>query len=162
LTLDEDVQHLPPDIAGRADHDHPIAHPHSPLRASPTYRKIGSEATQGPVVILVLDKDRMADYQKIAQTLRAAGIRAEIYLGEAGMKVQMKYADKRNSPCAVIQGGDEKAKGEVTIKDLILGANITSTKDRDEYLKKQAEAQFAVKESELVEAVKRVLARHKS
>jgi histidyl-tRNA synthetase len=127
-----------------------------------TLGKIGAEATQGPVVILVLDKDRMADYQKMAQTLRAAGIRAEIYLGEAGMKAQMKYADKRNSPCAIIQGGDEKVKGEVTIKDLILGANITSIKDRDEYLKKQAEAQFAVKESELVEAVKRVLARHKS
>ena len=78
------------------------------------------------------------------------------------MKAQMKYADKRNAPCAVIQGGDEKAKGEVTIKDLILGANITAIKDRDEYLKKQAEAQFAVKEIELVEAVKRVLARHKS
>ena len=54
----------------------------------------------------------------MAQTLRAADIRAEIYLGESGMKAQMKYADKRNSPCAVIQGGDEKAKGEVTIKDL--------------------------------------------
>jgi histidyl-tRNA synthetase len=126
-----------------------------------TLGKIGSEATQGPVVILALDKDRMADYQKMAQTLRAANIRAELYLGESGMKAQMKYADKRNSPCAVIQGGDEKAKAEVTIKDLILGANITSIKDRDEYLKKQAEAQFAVKESELVEAVKRVLARHK-
>jgi histidyl-tRNA synthetase len=124
--------------------------------------KIGAEATQGPVVILVLDKDRMADYQIMVQTLRAAGIRAEIYLGESGMKSQMKYADKRNSPCAVIQGGDEKAKGEVTIKDLILGANLTAIKDRDEYLKKQAEAQFAVKETELVEAVKRVLARHKS
>jgi len=127
-----------------------------------TLGKIGAEATQGPVVILVLDKDRMGDYQRMAQTLRAAGIRAEIYLGEAGMKAQMKYADKRNSPCAVIQGGDEKARNEVTIKDLILGANITAIKDRDEYLKKQAEAQFAVKESELVEAVKRVLARHKS
>jgi histidyl-tRNA synthetase len=127
-----------------------------------TLGKIGAEATQGPVVILVLDKDRMAQYQQMAQTLRAAGIRAEIYLGDAGMKAQMKYADKRNSPCAVIQGGDEKAKGEVTIKDLILGANITAIKDRDEYLKKQAEAQFAVKETELVEAVQRVLARHES
>jgi len=74
----------------------------------------------------------------------------------------MTMHDLKLSRRAVIQGGDEKAKGEVTIKDLILGANITSTKDRDEYLKKQAEAQFAVKESELVEAVKRVLARHKS
>jgi histidyl-tRNA synthetase len=119
-------------------------------------------ATRGPVVVLVLDRDRVADYQKIAQTLRAAGIRAELYLGESGMKAQMKYADRRLSPCVVIQGGDERAKGEVTIKDLILGATLTETKDRDEYLKKQAEAQFSVPESDLVNAVRRVLARHKA
>ncbi len=109
--------------------------------------KFKESATQGPVVVLVLDRDRIADYQKIAQTLRAAGIRAELYLGESGMKAQMKYADRRASPCVVIQGGDERAKGEVTIKDLILGATLTETKDRDEYLKKQAEAQFSVPEA---------------
>ena len=91
-----------------------------------------------------------------------AGIRAELYLGESGMKAQMKYADRRGSPCVVIQGGDEKAKGEVQIKDLVLGATLTSIEDRDEYLKKQAEAQFAVKDTELVSAVRKVLARHKS
>jgi len=123
--------------------------------------KYKESATQGPVVVLVLDRDRVADYQKIAQILRAAGIRAELYLGESGMKAQMKYADRRLSPCVVIQGGDERAKGEVTIKDLILGATLTETKDRDEYLKKQAEAQFSVKEAELVDAVRRVLSRHK-
>ena len=73
----------------------------------------------------------------------------------------MKYADKRGSPCVVIQGGNEKAKGEVQIKDLVLGAQIAGlSKDRDDYMKKQAEAQFAVKESELVEAVKKVLSRN--
>lgn len=123
--------------------------------------KFKESAAQGPVVVLVLDRDRIADYQKIAQTLRAAGIRAELYLGESGMKAQMKYADRRASPCVVIQGGDERAKGEVTIKDLILGATLTETKDRDEYLKKQAEAQFSVPESDLVDAVRRVIARHK-
>jgi len=123
--------------------------------------KFKSSAAQGPVVVLVLDRDRIADYQKMAQTLRAAGIRAELYLGESGMKAQMKYADRRSSPCVVIQGGDERAKGEVTIKDLILGATLTETKDRDEYLKKQAEAQFSVPEGKLVEAVRRVISRHK-
>lgn len=123
--------------------------------------KFKESAAQGPVVVLVLDRDRIADYQKIAQTLRAAGIRAELYLGESGMKAQMKYADRRASSCVVIQGGDERAKGEVTIKDLILGATLTETKDRDEYLKKQAEAQFSVPESDLVHAVRRVIARHK-
>ena len=124
--------------------------------------KYKDSAAQGPVVVLVLDRDRIADYQAMAQVLRAADIRAELYLGEFGMKAQMKYADKRGAPCAVIQGGDEKAKNEVQIKDLILGANLTSIEDREEYLKKQAEAQFAVPEAELVEAVRRVLSRHKA
>lgn len=124
--------------------------------------KYKDSTPQGPVVVLALDRDRMADYQSMAQVLRAAGIRAELYLGESGMKAQMKYADKRGSPCVVIQGGDEKAKGEVQIKDLVLGATLTSIEDREEYLKKQAEAQFPVKETELVSAVRKVLDRHKS
>jgi len=119
-------------------------------------------ATPGPVVVLVLDRDRIADCQRMAQELRRAGIRAEMYLGESGMKAQMKYADRRGSPCVVIQGGDEKAKGEVQVKDLILGATLTSIKDRDDYLKQQAEAQFPVPEGKLVEAVQGVLSRHKA
>jgi histidyl-tRNA synthetase len=127
-----------------------------------TLGRIPGETVQGPVVVLVLDRERIADYQKMAQALRNANIRAELYLGESGMKAQMKYADKRSSPCVVIQGGDEKARGEVQIKDLVLGATLTSIKDRDDYLKKQAEAQFAVPEAKLVEAVRGVLARHKA
>ena len=93
---------------------------------------------------------------------RTAGTSAPSFISASGkFGAQMKYADKRGSPCVVIQGGDEKAKGEVQIKDLILGAEIAGlSKDRDDYLKKQAEAQFAVKESELVDAVKKVLARN--
>jgi len=124
--------------------------------------KYKGDAVQGPVVVLVFDKDRLADYQKMAQELRAANIRAELYLGASGMKAQMKYADKRGAPCAVIQGGDEKAKAEVQIKDLVLGATLTSIEDREEYLKKQAEAQFAVPEADLVKAVRQVLDRHKA
>ena len=88
-------------------------------------------------------------------------IPAEMYLGSGKIGAQTKYADRRGSPCVVIQGGDEKAKGEVQIKDLILGATLTSIEDREEYLKKQAEAQFAVKEADLVKEVRRVLDRHR-
>jgi histidyl-tRNA synthetase len=124
--------------------------------------KVDAKPVPGPVVVTVFDKDRIADYQRMVASLRNAGIRAELYLGNPkNFGNQFKYADKRNSPCVVIQGGDEKAKGEVQIKDLGLGAELAGlSKDRDEYLKKQAEAQFAVKESELVDAVRRVLARH--
>ncbi len=81
--------------------------------------------------------------QKLAADLRKAGIRAELYLGNPkhGIGQQLKYADKRGSPCAVIQGPDEKAKGEVQLRDLIAGSAPSDLKDRDEYLKKQAEAQ---------------------
>jgi histidyl-tRNA synthetase len=108
----------------------------------------------------VFDRERIADYQRMVSALREAGIRAEMYLGAGKFGPQMKYADRRNAPCVVIQGGDEKAKGEIQIKDLILGSTLTAIKDRDEYLKKQAEAQFAVPETELVDAVRQVLARH--
>jgi histidyl-tRNA synthetase len=123
--------------------------------------KLGGQVeAQGPVVVLVMDKDQIAHYQKLVSTLRQAGIKAELYLGGSGMKAQMKYADKRGSVCVVIQGSDEREKGEVLIKDLVLGATLSSAPDRDAYLKQQAEAQFAVPETGMIDAVRKVLARH--
>jgi histidyl-tRNA synthetase len=136
----------------------------SRLQAALTHLgKISEKPAPGPVVVTVFDRDRVADYQRMVSALRAAKIRAELYLGNPknNLGTQLKYADKRGAPCAIIQGGDEKARGEVQIKDLILGATLTDTKDREDYLKKQAEAQFAVKEAALVEAVRTLLARHK-
>jgi len=115
----------------------------------------------GPVVVTVFGGD-IADYQKMVATLRNAGIRAELYLGNPkhNLGQQMKYADRRNSPCAIVQGSDEKAKGNVQIKDLISGAGLTEIKDREEYLKRQAEAQIEVDEANLVAEVRKILARH--
>jgi len=131
--------------------------------------KIDTKPDIGPVVVLVMDRNEIAQYQKFVATLRNANIRAELYLGNPknNLGVQFKYADRRNSPCVVFQGGDEKARGEVQIKDLILGAQVGGESreqviDREAFLQKQqGEAQVAVKESELVDAVRKVLARHK-
>jgi histidyl-tRNA synthetase len=118
------------------------------------------QAAIGPVVVLVMDKAEVASYQMLTQKLRNAGIRAEMYLGSSGMKAQMKYADKRNAPCAIIQGSDERAKGEVTIKDLIEGAKAAAAiKDNKEW-KAARPAQFAVAEANLVDEVKKLIARH--
>ena len=68
----------------------------------------------------------MADYQRMASELRSAGIAAELYLGSKGFRQQLKYADKRDSPVAVIAGGNEFERGEVTLKDLRLGAKLSS------------------------------------
>jgi histidyl-tRNA synthetase len=124
--------------------------------------KLDDKPEPGPVVVTVFDKDRLADYQSMVAKLRAANIRAELYLGNPrNLGNQLKYADRRNAPCVVIQGSDEKAKGEVTIKDLIVGAELAKLeKGRDEHLQKQAQAQRAVPEAQLVEAVREVLSRH--
>jgi histidyl-tRNA synthetase len=123
--------------------------------------KLDSKPEPGPVVVTVFDQDRIADYQGMVQQLRAADIRAELYLGSGKMGPQFKYADKRGAPCVVIQGGNEKEKGEVQIKDLVIGAELAGlSKDHDDYRRKQAEAQFAVPEADLVAGVRKVLARH--
>jgi histidyl-tRNA synthetase len=123
--------------------------------------KVDLKTERGPVVVTVFDRDRIADYQAMVAQLRNAGIRAELYLGAGKFGPQMKYADRRNAPCVVIQGSDEKAKGEVTIKDLIVGAELAKLeKGREEHLQKQAQAQRAVPEDKLVETVREVLAQH--
>ena len=123
---------------------------------------VTGETQSGPVLVTIFDRDRIADYQRMAQTLRNAGIRAEMYLGNPknNLGQQLKYADRRGAPCAIIQGGDEKARGEVQIKDLAAGAQLGGeAKERDDYLQKQAQAQVAVKEAELVSAVRELLSK---
>lgn len=115
---------------------------------------------QGPVVVLVMDRAELPRYQAMTQRLRAAGIRAEMYLGTAGMKAQMKYADKRASPCVVIQGSDERERGEVQIKDLIEGAKAAAAISDNKEWKTARPAQVTVKEADLVAAVRDVVLRH--
>jgi histidyl-tRNA synthetase len=135
----------------------------SRLQAALTHLgKLKAEKPVGPVVVTVMDKANIAEYQKMTTELRDAGIRAELYLGEgAGFGAQMKYCDKRNSPLAIIQGTDEAAKGEVQIKDLVKGGALAAVAktitDREEYLKRQAEVQYAVKREDLVSAVRKAL-----
>ena len=123
--------------------------------------KLDTAPEFGPVVVTVFGGE-IADYQKMVATLRNANIRAELYLGNPkhSLGQQMKYADRRNAPCAIVQGSDERANGKIQIKDLILGAGLTEIKDREEYLKKQTEAQYEVDQGRLVDAVREVLARH--
>jgi histidyl-tRNA synthetase len=123
--------------------------------------KLGTAKEFGPVIVTVFDKANIASYQKFVATLRDAGIRAELYLGSGKMGPQLKYADKRNSPCVVIQGGDEKAKGEVQIKDLIEGAKAAAAIASNQEWRESRPAQFAVAEGKLVDAVREVLARHR-
>ena len=113
--------------------------------------------TTGPVVVTVMDRDRMADYMAMVADLRNAGIRAEVYLGNPkNFGNQLKYADKRASPVAVIQGSDEAARGVVVLKDLILGAKIAENATLEEW--KDRPAQVEIPRGDIVAAIRKMLA----
>jgi histidyl-tRNA synthetase len=117
--------------------------------------RVGQTAP-GPVVITVMDRDRMSDYQSMAAELRAAGIRAEVYLGNPkNFGNQLKYADKRKSPIAIIEGDVEKAAGIVQIKDLILGAELAKKASLEEW--KARPSQIESPRAELIEQVREML-----
>ncbi len=123
--------------------------------------KLDTTPDFGPVVVTVFDRDRVADYQKMVAQLRNADIRAELYLGNPkNMGNQLKYADRRNSPCVIIQGSDEKARGEIQIKDLIEGAKAAAAIASNQEWRETRPAQFSCKEDEIVAKVREVLARH--
>ena len=118
----------------------------------------GAEARQrGPVVVLALDPSLMGDYFAIARELRAAGLPAEVYLGGSGMRAQMKYADRRLSPAAVILGGDEIAAGTVTIKDLDLGRALAASVANNQAWREGRPGQVTTPRAELVAQVRRIV-----
>jgi histidyl-tRNA synthetase len=114
---------------------------------------------QGPVVVVVLEPERLPEYQRMVAELRNAGISAELYLGSGGFRAQLRYANRRRSPVAVIAGGDEFGRGEVSIKNLNLGRELFKEIKEREVLLKEQPAQSAVPRERLVEAVREVLGR---
>jgi histidyl-tRNA synthetase len=124
---------------------------------------VAGAAKVGPVVVAVLDRDHMADYQRLVAELRAAGVAAELYLGASSLNAQLKYADRRGSLCAIIQGSNERdAPGarQVVIRDLRLGAELAkASKDRADYVELRQKAQFAVAEAAMVARVREIVTR---
>ncbi|MBD3836889.1 histidine--tRNA ligase [Brevundimonas sp.] len=116
-----------------------------------------ADAVRGPVVVIVFSDDDMGHYLSAVAELRAAGIAAELYLGRAGMKAQMKYADRRGAPAAVILGGDEIAAGQVTIKDLDAGRAAAAGIADNEAWKAERPGQVVLPRAELVSAIRRII-----
>ncbi|HEU5149532.1 MAG TPA: histidine--tRNA ligase [Iamia sp.] len=128
------------------------------LLAALRSQRAGERAATGPVVVTVMDRDRLPDYQAMVDELRAAGIRAELYQGTQGFQKQMRYADKRSAPVAVIAGEDEFTAGEVQVKDLVAGAERSKEiTDRDEW-RTDRSAQRTVARADLVAVVREIVA----
>jgi histidyl-tRNA synthetase len=109
------------------------------------------------VVVIAFSQARMGDYFAIAGELRAAGIAAEVYLGSSGMKAQMKYADRRLSPAAVILGDDELAAGQVTVKDLDLGRELAGKVGDNAAWRAERPGQATIPRADLIAHLRRIL-----
>lgn len=122
--------------------------------------KLAFDVETGPVVVLVMDKDRtsLERYQNMVSKLRNAGIRSELYVGGSGMKAQMKYADRRHAPCVIIQGSQERAENKVQIKDLVEGARLSEKIEDNKTWRESRPAQITVDENQMIDAVKEILA----
>jgi histidyl-tRNA synthetase len=119
--------------------------------------KAAALAARGPVVVIAFDQGQMADYLAAAGELRAAGVAAEVYLGASGMKAQMKYADRRLSPAAIIIGEDERARAEVTIKDLDLGRTLSAQVSDNRAWRAERPGQMTVPRDQMVAAIRQIL-----
>ena len=131
------------------------------MTALKNLRKLGRDEVLAPVVVCVMDRDTtsLGRYQRFTQELRNAGIRAEMYQGNPkNFGNQLKYADRRGAPLAIIQGGDERARGELQIKDLIEGKRLSAEIEDNVTWRESRPAQVSVPEDELVAKVREMLA----
>lgn len=123
--------------------------------------KLGQDEVIAPVLVTVMDGDveSMGRYQRFTQALRNEGIRAEMYQGNwKKFGNQLKYADRRGCPIAIIQGGDERAQGVVQLKDLIEGKRLSGEIEDNASWREARVAQDTVPEADLVAKVKEILA----
>lgn len=118
----------------------------------------GAAAAPAPlVVVAVMDKDTRPDLMALVSELRAAGIRAEMYMGDSAMKAQLRYADARGARLVVIEGEDERAKGEVTLKDLQLGAEKSAEIEDNAEWRASEHAQKQVTRADLVAEIQKII-----
>ncbi len=120
----------------------------------------GTNPSTAQVLVTVMEPGKIVEYEKLTRELRQAGISTEMYLGEErGLAKQLAYANRQQIPLAILVGSDEFQKGEVTIKNLRLGAQLPDKKtQREEWLKLSRTVQFAVPRSECVSHVRVIIA----
>ena len=123
--------------------------------------KLGESATMAPVLVTVMDGEgeALGRYQKMVQDLRNAAIRAAMYQGNwKKFGNQLKYADRRGCPIALIQGSEERANGKLQIKDLIEGRKQAEAISSNEQWRETRPGQYEIDEADMVVEIRKLLA----
>jgi histidyl-tRNA synthetase len=88
------------------------------LSAMEELKLLPKVATPAPVLVVQFSAERLGEYQRMARTLRSAGIGTEVYPEAKKVGQQLKYAEGRGFRVALIAGPDEFAQGVWKVKDL--------------------------------------------
>ncbi len=127
------------------------------LAALKHVQRLNVKASYPHILVTTMDKKLLKEYQMVARDLRKEGLRVELFAGKGSIGKQLKYADQRNIPIAVIMGEDEFHSGKVQIKDLWLGLRLSEeVLDREEW-RSERPAQFEVQRNNIVKEVKNIL-----
>lgn len=127
--------------------------------------KLDVSDVTAPVLVTVMDRDTesLGRYQKFTQDLRNVGIRAEMFQGNPkDFPKQLRYADRRGCPIAIIQGGNERAEGKIIVKDLIEGKRVAATITDNAEWKEAKAGERVISEGDLVAEVVKMLAARKA
>ncbi|MGQ0762902.1 MAG: histidine--tRNA ligase [Acidobacteriota bacterium] len=85
----------------------------------------GLVATPAVLMVTIWNEDSIADSIALATELRRAGFRIDLYPEADKLSKQFKYASSRGIPLVAVLGDDERLKGEVAIKDMTSGEQIS-------------------------------------
>ncbi|SFV27207.1 histidyl-tRNA synthetase [Pseudoxanthomonas sp. YR558] len=96
----------------------------------------GSDESSVQAMVALMDEGELAESLDIARRLRAAGINTEVQMEGRKLAKQFQYASRAGIRFVVLAGEDERARGAVTVKDLL------------------REQQFEVKREELASSLK--------
>jgi len=77
--------------------------------------------TTADVMVSIWNSETIADSLGLASELRASGLRVDLYPQDDKMAKQFKYASEHRVPFVAVVGDDERARGEVGIKDMRTG-----------------------------------------
>lgn len=130
------------------------------LAALKALGRVKATYSTAQVLVTVMSKGRIADYQLIAQELRNAGINAELFIGSGNIGKQLKYADATGVPVALIAGDDEFAAGTIQLKDLQLGREMSEQILEREQWRSERPAQLTIQRTALIEQVREMLGRY--
>ena len=116
------------------------------------------QSNKKPLIIIAnLIPEQISNYLSIAEVVRDEGYACEIFYGSNNLSKQLKYSDKRKASLVIIIGEDEIKNKTISIKNLIVGKELSKNIDSREEWKELKAGQFIINKDDLITELKKIL-----